>query len=400
MRYAADLHLHSRYAEGVSREMTLENIAIYARRKGIDVLGTGDCLQADWLKELEEGLIPAEPGWFALWSEGENPGPFPGSLRFVLSTEVHCAPKGSRELEGIHHLIYFPSFEAVRAFRSQLERLGEDLREGRPRLRISSWELLQIVLESGADLHFAPAHVMNPYFSTLGSVMKHRRLEEVFGDSVSNLLAVEMGLTSIPPMCRRVSSLDAHALFACSDAHSLENIGRECTLLETEPGYAALFAALHRGGREEVIACLKYSIYRTRYFLNWCGRCKQPYDGKLCPEGHGQLATGSRDWLEQIADRAEPVSLSNTPRFRMYVPLRELLCEFLNVGKSSRKLAALQEQLLRTVGHERDILTKTPFEEIAAASSDTLAHAIVSQRTIDYRQPAAIAPPAEQPELF
>lgn len=380
--------------------MTLENIAAYARRKGIDVLGTGDCLQGDWLKELEEGLIPAEPGWFALWSEGETAGPFPGTLRFVLSTEVHCAPSGTRELEGIHHLIYFPSFEAVRTFRSQLERLGEDLREGRPRLRISSWELLQIVRESGADCHFAPAHVMNPYFSTLGSVMKHRRLEEVFGDSASHLLAVEMGLTSIPPMCRRISSLDAHALFACSDAHSLENIGRECTLLETEAGYAPLFAALHRGSRDEVIACLKFSIYRTRYFLNWCGRCKTPYDSTQCPEGHGRLATGSRDWLEEIADRAEPAALPNTPRFRMYVPLRELLCEFLNVGKSSQKPALLQEQLLRTVGHERDILTKVSFEEIAAASSDSLAHAIVSQRTIDYRLPATIARPAEQAELL
>jgi len=380
--------------------MTLENIAAAARRKGVDVLGTGDCLQADWLKELEEGLIPAEPGWFALWSEGEAPGPFPGSLRFVLSTEVHCAPRGSRELEGLHHLIYFPSFEAVRALRAQLERLGEDLSGGRPRLRISSWELLQIVLELGMDCHFAPAHVLNPYFSTLGSVMKHRRLEEVFGDSASHLLAVEMGLTSIPPMCRRISSLDAHALFACSDAHSLEKIGRECTLLETEPGYAPLFGALHGGSRGEVIACLKYSIFRARYFRNWCGRCQEHFDAATCPECQGRLVTGSREWIEEIADRAEPAALPHTPRFRMYIPLRELLCDFLNLGPSSQKVGLLQDQLLRTVGHERDILTRVPFEEIAAASSDSLAHAIVAQRSVDYRLPAVIARPAVQQELL
>jgi DNA helicase-2/ATP-dependent DNA helicase PcrA len=398
MRYAADLHLHSRHAKAVSSNMTLENIAATARRKGVDVLATGDCLQEEWLKELEDGLLPAEPGWFALKSEGKTP--FPGSLRFVLSTEVHCAPSGSRELEGLHHLVYFPSFEAVRALRSQLQRLGEDLREGRPRLRISSWELLQIVLESGADCHFAPAHVLNPYFSALGSVMKQRRLEEIFGDSASHLLAVEMGLTSIPPMCRRISSLDGHALFASSDAHSLENIGRECTLLETEPGYAPLFAALRRGSRDEVIACLKYSIFRARYFRNWCGRCQEHYDGTHCPQAHGPLVTGSREWLEEIADRPEPAAVPGTPRFRMYVPLRELLSEFLNVGPSSRKVAQLQSQLLRTVGHERDILTRIPFEEIAAASSDSLAHAIVAQRSPDYRQPNVISPPAVQTELF
>ena len=400
MRYAADLHLHSRYAEAVSPNMTLENIAASARRKGIDVLATGDCLQEDWLQELEEGLIPAEPGWFALWSEGETPGPFPGSLRFVLSTEVHCAPRGSRELEGIHHLIYFPSFAAVRTFRAQLRRLGEDLRAGRPRLRISSWELLQIVRESGEDCHFAPAHVLNPYFSALGSVMKHRQLEEIFGDSTSHVWAVEMGLTSIPPMCRRISSLDGHALFAASDAHSLENIGRECTLLETEPGYASLFAAIRRGSRDEVIGCLKYSLFRARYFRNWCGRCQEHYDGTHCPQTHGPLVTGSREWLEQIADRAEPVRVTGTPRFRMYIPLRELLSEFLDVGPSSRKVTQLQDQLLRTVGHERDILTRISLEEIAAASSDALAHAIVAQRSVDYREPAVVRPPAVQPELL
>ncbi len=49
MRFAADLHLHSRFASGVSPAMTMENIALWAQRKGVDLLGTGDCLQADWL---------------------------------------------------------------------------------------------------------------------------------------------------------------------------------------------------------------------------------------------------------------------------------------------------------------------------------------------------------------
>lgn len=44
MRFAADLHLHSRYASGVSPAMTMENIALWAQRKGVDLLGTGDCL--------------------------------------------------------------------------------------------------------------------------------------------------------------------------------------------------------------------------------------------------------------------------------------------------------------------------------------------------------------------
>jgi DNA helicase-2/ATP-dependent DNA helicase PcrA len=397
MRYAADLHLHSRHAKAVSKDMTLPTMAAFARRKGIDVLGTGDCLQPEWLAELEENLIPAEPGWFALWAEGEEPGPFPGSLRLVLSTEVSCAPPGKTDMQGIHHLVYFSSFACVKSFRAKAGRHG-DLSEGRPTLRLSSRELLELSLEQGC--HLAPAHVMNPYFSSLGSQAGHRSLEEIFGDLTPHLLAVEMGLTSIPPMCRRVSSLDAHALFANSDAHSPEKIGRECTLLETAPGYDALFAALRSGGRDQVIGCLKFSIHRAQYFLNWCSQCEAAYPSAACPEGHGRLPVGSRDWLEHLADRVEPVKLPHTPRFRMYVPLRQLLSEFLGFGQTSRKVALLQDQLLRDLGHERHILTAAPLEDIARASSEPLARAIVAQRDAAHDVPIRIGPPARQAELF
>jgi PHP family Zn ribbon phosphoesterase len=314
----------------------------------------------------------------------------------VLSTEVHCAPPGTGELQGIHHLIYFPSFAALRAVQKRLDRFG-DLNEGRPVVRLSSRELLEVALEGGC--HFAPAHVMNPYFSSLGSRERHHTLEEIFGELTPRLIATEMGLTSIPPMVRRIASLDAHALFACSDAHSPENIGRECTLLETEPGYDAMFAALNRGTRDEVLYCLKYSIHRTRYFLNWCARCETAYDGASCPRGHGRLPTGSRDWLEQIASREEPVDLPHTPPFRMYVPLRQLLGEFLQVGPKASKLARVQEALLERVGHERYILTRATREELAAGWSDELAGALVEQRSVNFATPITVKPMGEQAEL-
>ena len=62
MLFAADLHLHSRFSSAVSPAMTLENIALWAQRKGVDLLGTGDCLQPQWLAEIEEHTTEAEPG--------------------------------------------------------------------------------------------------------------------------------------------------------------------------------------------------------------------------------------------------------------------------------------------------------------------------------------------------
>lgn len=408
MRYTADLHLHSRHADAVSPQMTLETFALQARRKGIDVMGTGDCLQPEWLDELERKLVPDADagGWFALRPEVDEPvlarlpPPLRQPLRFVLSTEVNAFPPGSRGLEGIHQLIYFPTFESVRRFREKLAGFG-DLTAGRPDLTLSSRQILDLVTAHEDRCHLAPAHVMNPYFSCLGGQMRHRTLESVFGDATDRLLAVEMGLTSLPPMNRRIASLDGHALFANSDAHSPENLGRECTLLDTEPGYDAMCAAIRDGTRERVLGCIKYSIHRTRYFLNWCAKCKRPHDAELCPQGHGRLITGSRDYLERIATRPEPAALPHTPRFRQYVPLREFLGEFLRAGETSQKVIALQEQLLRQVGHERYILTKAPHEELAQASSEPLAAALVAQRSVDYRERITIAPPvAAQGELL
>jgi PHP family Zn ribbon phosphoesterase len=104
--------------------------------------------------------------------------------------------------------------------------------------------LLDMVMVQGDGCHLAPAHVFNPWYSSLGSVSGSQSLAEVFGEGTTQIVAAERGLTSTPEMCRRVCGLDRHALFCCSDAHSLENLGRECTLLDIEPGYSALFEAL------------------------------------------------------------------------------------------------------------------------------------------------------------
>ena len=69
--FFADLHLHSRYSRATSSDSDLEHLALWARRKGVGVLGTGDFTHPAWLKEIEEKLVPAEPGLFRLRPELE-----------------------------------------------------------------------------------------------------------------------------------------------------------------------------------------------------------------------------------------------------------------------------------------------------------------------------------------
>lgn len=67
--YIADLHIHSRYSRATSRDCTPEHLDLWARRKGIHILGTGDFTHPGWRQELEDKLVPAEAGFYRLKDE-------------------------------------------------------------------------------------------------------------------------------------------------------------------------------------------------------------------------------------------------------------------------------------------------------------------------------------------
>lgn len=387
MLFAADLHLHSRFASGVSPAMTLENIALWAQRKGVDLLGTGDCLQPQWLAEIEAGLIPAEPGLFALKPEIERtvharlPGGLRRPLRFVLSTEVNCVPPKVDEMRGIHQLIYFPSFAVVREFAARIVKKG-DLQEGRPTVAVSARDLVRGARDFDR-VRVTAAHAMNPWFSVLGVVGGAMSVEEIYGDELPNLWAVETGLTSNPAMCRRVPGLDRFGLYSCSDAHSLENIGRECTLLDIEPGYDVLMDAI-RGGTTAhgVTRTFKFPLELTRYYLNWCSQCKTPFDAwPVCPACGKRLTMGSRDRLELIApDRKQPATQAKAPPFKALRPLAYVIAGVEGKKPDSVTVRRVAGELVDQLESEREVLTATPLSDLLRVAPPLVAQAIVNQR--------------------
>lgn len=67
--YIADLHIHSRYSYATSKTCTPELLDLWARRKGIHIVGTGDFTHPAWREELREKLTPAEDGLYVLKEE-------------------------------------------------------------------------------------------------------------------------------------------------------------------------------------------------------------------------------------------------------------------------------------------------------------------------------------------
>src|SRR3954463_10126243 len=111
--YVADLHIHSRYSRACSRDLTLPNLAWWARRKGIALLGTGDFTHPGWLNHLREHLHEAEPGLYRLSDEAEAEV-VRGLLarladtppaRFMLSVEISTIYKRDDRTRKVHHLV-------------------------------------------------------------------------------------------------------------------------------------------------------------------------------------------------------------------------------------------------------------------------------------------------------
>ena len=100
--FVADLHVHSRFAMGCSPALTLPNLAQQAKRKGIDLLATGDFTHPGWSAELRAGLIDCGDGLF------EHSG-----VRFVLGTEISCVFKQDGKGRRVHMLAMVSSWRAV-----------------------------------------------------------------------------------------------------------------------------------------------------------------------------------------------------------------------------------------------------------------------------------------------
>lgn len=388
---AYNLHAHSRYSAFVSENMILETIVPAAWRKGMDVMGTGDCLQLDWLRHLDERLIEDGSGFLALRPEFEAacatslPARFRRPLRFVLTTEVCCAPPGLPKSARIHHLLLFRTLDSARGFHLRVAPYG-DLRQGRPRLALTSRQLMALVIAHGEDTELAPAHVLSPVDSALGSLAGHRSLGEVFGEFSSRILAVEMGCTATPAMCRRLSSLDGYSLFCSSDAHSLGNIGREYTLLDIEPSYSALVSALRTPDHGRVRGFVKFPATETGDYYNGCRHCGYAYDAPSCPKCHQPLIPGSRDRAEALADRPTPHLTAASPPTRELLPLSHLLAHLTGFRLSAKAVHHRHQDLLHELGDERYVLTEAPVEEIACVHTHQLAQLIARQRETRLRR--------------
>ncbi|HEX7181814.1 MAG TPA: UvrD-helicase domain-containing protein [Thermoanaerobaculia bacterium] len=399
MLFYADLHVHSKYSRATSRDCDLEHLALWARRKGITVVGTGDFTHPAWFEEIRSKLVPAEPGLFRLRPEIEReveqrlPPSCHGPTRFLLEVEISTIYKKGDRTRKIHHLIYAASLDTAARLRERLAAIGNIAADGRPILGLDSRHLLEITLESGPDAYLIPAHVWTPWFAVLGSKSGFDSVEECYGDLASHIFAVETGLSSDPPMNWRVSRLDRFTLVSNSDAHSPPMLGREACSFDTDLDYFAIRRSLETG--EGYRGTVEFFPEEGKYHLDGHRACNvrlEPPETRrlqgLCPACGKPLTVGVMHRVEELADRPEDAQRARMSPFRCLVPLPEVVSEILGVGPKTRGVEQAISQLVAKLGPEIDILERLPLEEVARAGDGLLLEALTRLRAGQVRRDA------------
>lgn len=444
MKFVCDLHLHSKYSRAVSQQMTLPNMAHWAKLKGIDVLASADFTHPFWLDHLRNELEEEGTGLFRLKSMTDNKSTVYGqqsTVHFMLSCEVASIYSQGGKGRRIHTLFMFPTFDAVEKFNKELLKRRANLRsDGRPIIGIPSRDLAVIALECSEKALIIPAHAWTPWFSIYGSFSGFDSVEECFGDMAKYIYGIESGLSSDPAMNWQVGDLDSRSILSFSDAHSLEKMGREATVIEAEAiSYQSIYDAVAgiagpvgsflpasaRSDRKSnldtnnntelravgnppsaatrnsrIAFTIEFYPEEGKYHFTGhrnCNYSQGPEEdrNKPCPVCGRSLTVGVMDRVEELKTQSSYLkseesggliwnkSGNNRPPYVSMVPLGEIIAEALGVGVGTQKVKDNYLSLVSVLGSEFGVLLKASIQDIARFSNGRIAEAVGKVRKGD-----------------
>jgi uncharacterized protein (TIGR00375 family) len=386
LKVIADLHLHGRYSRATSQRMSIEEIARFARIKGLNLVGAGDFTHPKWLREIRETLAPEQnTGLYRVVSNPNSP------VHFMLTTEVSTIFDFENESKKVHHVILTPSTEVVVQINDALKTYGDLGADGRPMLNMTAPHLVEEVMQTSSENMIFPAHAWTPWFSVFGAFSGFDSVEECYQDMAKHIHALETGLSSDPPMNWRLSKLDKFALVSNSDSHSFWpwRIGREANVFElAEISYPEVVNAI----RSKDPARFKFTIETDPAYgkYHWTGHrnCNvslSPQEarklGNICPVCRRELTKGVEQRVEELADRPASFRPSNVPGFMRLLPLSEIIATVLNVDSpSTQAVWKIYNLLIDKFGDEYTVLIDASKDALNEVVEAQIADAILRVR--------------------
>ena len=331
--YIADLHVHSRYSGGCSKNLNLEILSKYAMLKGISVLGTGDFTFNKWLNELKSQLSLEEETGIYVYEHKKL------KMNFILQTEINLViNEGNKGIKKIHQVVLAPNFDIVDQINDALSKYGNLDNDARPTLRIQASEFVEILKNISRMIEIIPAHIFTPWFGLFGSFSGYDDIEDCYKDKTKEIHALETGLSADPLYIHAISKLDRFSIVSNSDLHSYypHRIGREATVFEfNRLTYDGIINAI-RENNKHLKLTIEFKPEEGKYNYDGCrperhknredvyfNPAKEKYE--RCPICKRKITKGVLRRVIELADRKLGSTRPNSKPFKYLLPLTEVI---------------------------------------------------------------------------
>ena len=368
MKVNADLHIHSKYSAGTSKNMSIALLSQEAKKKGVQLLATGDCLHSKWMKEIKE-MENIDEGTYEL-----------NGTRFVLNVEVE-------DNRRVHHLLFFPSLSAAEEYRNKIMKYSSNIdSDGRPNVALSGEQIAQLAKD--LDALIGPSHAFTPWTAIYAY---HDSIKSCYGDLESYISLVELGLSADTDYADRIAELERFTFLTNSDAHSPYPIrlAREFNRFEmNDVTYSELRKAILREGRRRPVLNVGLPPQEGKYNESACIKCFTHYTLReaimhkwKCTKCGGRVKKGVRDRINEIATYDSPKHPVHRPEYLHLIPLAEIITKA--IGQSSphtKTVTNIWSKLITTFGDEVKVLLDANIEELEEVSEEHITNAIKAFR--------------------
>ncbi len=397
--FNADLHIHSPHSIGVSKSLSLDTMFDTCKKKGLNILGTGDVLQPDWLKLLENNLEKDKNGAYHY-----------KDIYFILQTEIE-------DKESVHEVVFFEDFDMVRTIQKKLEPYSSNILGewgGRPRVNLSPEELADIISDEGALI--GPAHAFTP-FKSIFRQNKFKTLKECYASATKKIKFVELGLSANTDLADKLECLKDVTFLSNSDAHSQNprSLGREFNKFYIDnPSFNEVLQAIERKNGRKVTLNVGLNPKLGKYYIMFCNKCRRrilfkkvkkqvnvifnqysitddfmiyhandPISSRLdylnqvsknkmiclaCKEQlkkNFKIKLGVSERIERISTYNKPKHPNHRPPYINTVPLVDIIRSIKNIKSSTSKTVLNQyNKIIQDLGTEFEILIDIPISKI------------------------------------
>ena len=363
MHKICDLHIHSKFSGGASKNIDIFKIAYNCNIKGVNIVGTGDCLHPLWLNELFSNLIEYSNGVFFT--------PNVADVYFILQSEVEAIWKNDFNAKKVHFILLFPNFEKLEESIEYLSKFGNLAKEGRPKIYSSAEKLIFGLKSIDKDIEIIPAHIFTPYFGIFGNKSRFNKIKEALGNGMNYINSVETGLSADPLMVRGISELNKVSVISNSDSHStnFHRLGREATVLNLNKlNYQNLVDSIRRN---KIFKTYEFKPSQGKYYYdghrperhtdNMDYFCSPKLNIDICPYCRKKLTKGVLSRIQELNDQINPFKLN----YQYIVPLLHLISIVLGRSEYDRRNLSIYQKLVQDNDSEYAIWEgKSNFDSI------------------------------------